>query len=29
MIFEFWFDQSVRFWLELYYLPYRIIGSTT
>ena len=26
-IWEIWFDQSVRFWLEMYYLPYRILGG--
>ena len=28
-VFEFWFDFSVKIALELYYLPYKIIGGNT
>ncbi len=28
-IFDFWFDFSVRMALELYYLPYKIIGGNS
>jgi hypothetical protein len=27
MIWNFWFDQSLRLCIELYFLPYRIIGA--
>lgn len=27
MIWYFWFDGAVKLYIELYYLPYRIIGA--